>query len=698
MTAARRYAIGAPAALLLWLVVAWVVAPALVRSAYAGESIALFNGIIRGQSGIPVSRYLSLWSRVASYVTIVLVALGLAGFLLLPLRARLAERLRELTRSLPAPGVAGIAWLAVWTGCAAGLAESVVALIRSSVFHLPTGGVTTIEVVWLTPLAAVTLLLVVGLVLAGSDRLTRAHGAITGLVPIVFVAISTFSLLRRISIGLHSLAVLLLAAGITVQAAHVLLHQAKPAGRAVRRSASVMVVFILSWAVAVPLVVGAREARAVSRLPPAMAGAPNVLLIVWDAARAASLSAWGYERETSPALDRMAGEGVRFTRAIAPAPWTLPTHASLFTGHYPHHTSVGWRDPLDDSHPTLAEVLARNGYTTAGFAGNRHYAGSIFGLDRGFVHYDDRVQIGFGTALYTWWLTRVTVLPFLDFFGEQRSVTRRYASAIQNDFLGWTRRHSGRPWFAFLNLYDAHDPYLAPPPWNRVFSTRRLRTTFEDDRIVYSPEELAELQTSYDACLRYLDAELGRLLARLRADGTLDRTLVIVTSDHGEEFGEHGGDLTRHGRSLYLPALHVPLVMRYPPLGRGLIRSETVTLRDIPATIMDILDPPVGHVFPGRSLVRTRAADDSLPAEPVFATVQRHLQADLWEQWPASAGDVHAVFDGAIHYIRDALGREFLFDIDHDPWEQHNLAGDTAWAATLHRLRRAVDGEFGPAG
>lgn len=143
-----------------------------------------------------------------------------------------------------------------------------------------------------------------------------------------------------------------------------------------------------------------KEHRAVAGLVPPATHAPNVLIIVMDAVRAPNLSAYGYARRTTPKLERFAERSVRFERAIVTAPWTLPSHASMFTGRYPHEMSADWEVPLDATDPTLAEVLRDRGYITAGFVANYIYGQPEFGLSRGFVHYESR-QINFWALIAT---------------------------------------------------------------------------------------------------------------------------------------------------------------------------------------------------------------------------------------------------------------------------------------------------------
>src|SRR5690606_5011786 len=149
-------------------------------------------------------------------------------------------------------------------------------------------------------------------------------------------------------------------------------------------------ILLLAWAAIVPGWRRLREARALADLPPAAAGVPNVLVIIWDAARALDISLYGYGRETTPELARLAARGATFERAFSTASWSLPSHGSIFTGRYPHEMTAGRTAPLGERFPTLGEVFSANGYVTGGFTGNLFYGAADFGIARGFAWYDDR--------------------------------------------------------------------------------------------------------------------------------------------------------------------------------------------------------------------------------------------------------------------------------------------------------------------
>ncbi len=196
------------------------------------------------------------------------------------------------------------------------------------------------------------------------------------------------------------------------------------------------------------------------------------MLIVLDTVRAASTSLHGYELPTTPALERLAREGVMFPRAIAPAPWTLPSHASMFTGRWPHTLSTGPWSPLDATYPTLAEYLRDRGYETAGFVANREYCGHEFGLSRGFVHYEDYRSTPGQAALYTSpGHTAMQKLPLVQALQTYDNLGRKSAEQLTADFLRWQGRRAGdAPFFAFLNYWDAHDPYTPPRSYARRFA------------------------------------------------------------------------------------------------------------------------------------------------------------------------------------------------------------------------------------
>jgi arylsulfatase A-like enzyme len=483
---------------------------------------------------------------------------------------------------------------------------------------------------------------------------------------------------------------LLLAAGVGVQAGRMFgRHEAFP--RRLRRVTAAVAAVTLLLAVALPLYHRAVERRANAHLPVAAAGAPNVLLIVLDAVRARELSLYDSARITTPHLARRAEGGVVFDHAFAAAPWTLPSHASMFTGRWPHELNAGWNRALDDSAPTLAETLRQRGYATGGFVANLYYAAHESGLNRGFQHY--RAHAPGWRDLTRTTLTETQLVQALaharSFRGAWRAVRTasfdvrrtppsKHAPAVNREFLTWiSQLPRGRPFFAFLNYFDAHHPYYCPPD---------LAARFECAR---SPVN------RYAGAIAYLDQQMELLFAELERRGVLRNTIVIVTSDHGEQFGENG--LRGHGNSLYLPALHVPLVIWGPAaIARGRRIAEPVSLRDLPATIAQ-LTGTAG--LPGTPLTRHWTAGGAAhPARVERGATQAHAAAPvLAHLYPNGqvarrlpARPMTALLTPDVHYIRNGDGQEELYAYRRDPGETINLVRSPDLQSALEELRRSL--------
>jgi arylsulfatase A-like enzyme len=243
-----------------------------------------------------------------------------------------------------------------------------------------------------------------------------------------------------------------------------------------------------------------------------------------------------------------------------------------------------------------------------------------------------------------------------------------------------------------LNYFDAHEPYAPPTPFLQRFASADIhpnpKVDLEDPKAPWTEADAKEFVAAYDGGIAYLDAELGDIFAALERQGQLRNTVVIVTSDHGEEFGEHGW--FGHGDSLYLPALHVPLIIVGPQgVPAGAVVSEPVSLRDIPATVLDLVDR-TARVFPGQSLARYwNASPAALSEDVIVAGVRRTIGQPA--SHPLSSGGAVALIDRRYHYVRYfGSGREQLFSFREDPWERSDLAGDPAAQAQIEVFRRAL--------
>jgi arylsulfatase A-like enzyme len=489
---------------------------------------------------------------------------------------------------------------------------------------------------------------------------------------------------------LHQGAAILLAAGVATQAASLggrFAHALRQLSRRLVLPAAALVP-VLFLAVNVPAWQSAKQAEG-SRTP-ATAGAPNVLLIIWDTVRAASLSAYGYARPTTPTLARLAAGGALFESAFSTAPWTTPAHASLFTGLYPAQTSVGWVAPLDDSPRTLAEVLSAAGYRTAGITANTFATSRESGLDRGFAHYDDFNVFSPGDLLLSMSLVR-SVLTRHEAWRHNLGIGampgHKPAIQVEREFLDWMDRAPERPFFAFLNYFDAHVPYLPPAPFDTMFGPwlpGRNPHMFTGRQ--YTPRELQAEIDAYDGAIRFLDERLDSLLVTLDRRGVLQNTIVVVTADHGEEFGEHG--VYTHGHSLYDAVLRVPLVIHYPARVPATTRvSSFTTIRDVPSTILELAG--LRDELPGQSLSRHWDSAGQAGADTVLAAVDQ--VSGNPPHYPVSKGDLTAVFADPLKLIRSTADPVELYDLRRDPGERVNLANDPQWRAARDSLLGILD-------
>jgi arylsulfatase A-like enzyme len=429
-----------------------------------------------------------------------------------------------------------------------------------------------------------------------------------------------------------------------------------------------------------------RESRAVADLPAAPPGAGNVVLIVWDTVRASCLSLYGYPRDTTPNLAGWARDGVRYDCALAPAPWTFPSHTSFFTGQWPFRLNSQWKYALEQSHPTLAEYLSSRGYQTGGFVANTDCCSYETGLDRGFAHFEDYALTPrslLSRSVAGKWILE-NLLSFGDSYDKKWiGLQSRGARELNGAFLDWlSRRRTDRPFFAFLNYFDAHAPYI-PPVGYRHFGIRpvtpgdyQVLVDFVGmNKNLISKHDLMMARDCYQDCIAFLDEQLGRLLDELQAQGLLGTTDVIITSDHGEEFGEHL--FFGHAHNTNLDAIGVPLVILSPCAPRGKAVYSPVSLRDLPATVVDLLGLSGGSPFLGRSLtVYWRSGPGQRP-ESTSPALTEQAEAAAFQTQPR-AGREHPGFQMSLvasdhHYIRHGMGLEQLYDLRVDPPERVNL-------------------------
>ena len=362
----------------------------------------------------------------------------------------------------------------------------------------------------------------------------------------------------------------------------------------------------------------------------------SVILISLDTLRADHLGIYGYDRPTSPNIDALAETGIVFEQALAQASSTLPSHRSLFRSRLPSK-AVG-------PETTLAEVLAAHGLKTAAFTGGGNVS-AAFGFDQGFSSYVDDSR-GFGRAF----------------------------DAVEI----WLRGHAEEPFFLFLHTYDIHLPYDPPAPYHEKFGAAYRgpvhgRGTLEilrqvrgfrgykqdEDSLSLTDLDRTKIVDLYDGGILYTDTYIGRLLLLLRELGLREKTAVILFSDHGEEFWEHGSVL--HSHTLYQELIHVPLIFSLPGNWQaGEHITQPVRLLDVAPTLLDLLQIPIPPTFEGRSLLSLMSGKAQ---EPV--TIAAEIK------------DWRARIDYPWKWIRRGYGSESqteLFNLESDPMEKHNLA------------------------
>jgi len=401
-----------------------------------------------------------------------------------------------------------------------------------------------------------------------------------------------------------------------------------------------------------------RSGRTVAALAVLAAGcrraeAPaNLVLVTVDTLRADHTTPYGYDRETTPVLARLAREGVRVEQAYAPMATTGPSHAALLTSRYP--VSLGYLrngQRLDEAHLTLAERLHAAGYRTSA-------AVSSFVLDKG---------LGFAQGFGTY------DCPSFD----------RRADETTAVALGWlARRARDRPFFLWVHYYDPHHPYSPPAPYDRRFAPPPAATGLPRRAVAH-----------YDGEIAFTDHQLGRLLAAIDAEGLAARTLVVVTADHGEGLMQHGH--MGHGLHLYEEAVRVPLVFRWPgSLPAGALVPGPVEHLDLVPTVLDLLGlPRGGGEIEGQSVAAALRGQAGTAGRDPRRTV--FLQRRLYDTEVVSGfhvkGEKFAVRAGRWKYIEapEEQTRE-LYDLRSDPGETRNLFARQV--ATADLLARGIAG------
>jgi arylsulfatase A-like enzyme len=383
----------------------------------------------------------------------------------------------------------------------------------------------------------------------------------------------------------------------------------------------------------------------------------NVLIIGVDTLRPDHLGCYGYERSTSPAIDRLAAEGVLFENTISQSPWTLPSFSSLFTSLYPsQHGAMSAVSRMRESFPTLGTILKEHGYAT-GAVVNATVLRPEYGMNRGFDHYDPTPQQG------------------------------RRADGVTRDVLDWIAQHRDGPFMMFAHYFDPHEPYAPLPPYDTMFDTGydgHIGKAFVlhdylpgvvgmnfDDLATLEAKDWDHIRALYDGEIAFTDRAIADLLAGLSELGVRDNTLVVFLSDHGEEFYEHKG--FGHGHTLFREVIRVPLIFSLPAnLPEGVRVTRQVRLIDVMPTILELLDIWSDAHLEGVNLKPVLMGDgDARPsAGAIFPPDAAYSEGMLQgtERKGITLQPWKMIYDLR---TRDKL----LFNLEHDPGEQNDLAG-----------------------
>ncbi|MBI2834358.1 MAG: sulfatase [Acidobacteria bacterium] len=549
--------------------------------------------------------------------------------------------------------------IAAWSASVLGAFEGVVLEVARAFPSVLAPDKAPVHILWVAPLVDLALFLALAGMLAPAVRLLARLPRIRPAVAVfgMFTAIGISNVLTAPAV-LHPASAAILALGMTV---------------ACCRTVAVTDARLLAWLRArvgwLPLLLAAllvaaagydkgRETARSRRLPAPIAKAPNVLVIVLDTVRHDRFSRPEYEG-LAPGLTRLASEGLRFENAWSTSSWSLPAQTSILTGRYAHQHGADWPTlARGTSVPTLQRFLASKGYATGAFSGNSawvtpEYLGNEFLRFDAYVPADVLSRTVFGR--------RVDRLLWR--FGYHAAGRGKKAPELNRQLLHFIDRYRDRPFFAYACYMDVH----------QAFHARRLNRPFWTP----APPAGAVIE-AYNNGIRSLDRHIGELVAELARRGALDRTIVVVTSDHGESFGaanpgDH--DPSGHATSLYPEELRVPLFVRYPgAVGPGWTTQRLTSVREIPGFIVRLLGLQDAPFTTAPLPLRSMPQDSG----------DRELLATLnYDRYRAQS-----VVSGRWQYIRDeSAGRsvEHLFDLGADP-QAHNDLGPSHHAVGPMRL------------
>lgn len=581
--------------------------------------------------------------------------------------------------------------IAAWFGIVAGLVEALGLLLFQRLNWASWGPMLHVSapIIWISPAVDVVLFSLLALSVVLVAQITPRVR--TGKAIVFLLTFATIYDWANLTGRLYHSSSLLLALGIAIVVTRWIANRQAVALFYWRKSLPMLIVLLLALGIGIKAERHWREQQKIAALPPARQGLPNIVVIVIDTLRADHLSSYGYGRSTSPTIDSLAREGVLFENAVSTSSWSLPSHASLVTGQPVHKHEADYVKPMsafgDNENnfrnvPTIGEQLQQLGYRTAAFSANRTWFSHDLGFDRSFIHFEDYfhsvpdacIRTLYGREFSRIYLARSQhskpkrILRWLGLDAltdsDDEGVgndggspgVRKRAPVVNRELLDWIGPQPHRPFFAFLNYFDVHQPYSGPSSFNKPW--------IEDTAV-----------NEYDDGIRYVDSSIAALMASLEKRGLLRNTLIVITSDHGESLGQHG--LATHGAALYWESIHVPLILWWPGhVPSGLRITDPVSNAGIPATLMNMIGGKASGVFPGPSL-NILWSQPPVHTPPVLSELSaRHFPAHRPGEprvRTADTGAMQSLVSGHWQLIKHEKYGTQLFDWAQDPQEVHDL-------------------------
>ncbi len=558
--------------------------------------------------------------------------------------------------------------IAAWSATVFGLLEGVLLCISRAYPATLASYKVSAHILWIAPVVNLVFFSLVAFGILILQKFFRRWLETSGLLIVLgfFVFLGIVTVIASPAI-IHTVSAVLLSVGLTVTVTRKLRGAETQLTDYLRRRLPVIPLLIVTIAFGVAVYESAREMWLYRKLPAAPTKAVNVLVVVMDTVRHDKIDLPD-ERSFTPNVDRMMAGGVRFEEAWATSSWSLPTQASILTGRYPHEHGADWPNlQLAHEYPTLGEFFSQHGYVTGAFSGNSAWITPEY-LGRGFLRFN----------VYTLEdLLRRTVIgrklgrPLAE-VGYHYAGRGKKAPEVNSEFLQFVEDYHGRPFFAYLCYMDV----------NQAFHNRRLNRAFWEK----SPH-VQEVTAAYDRGLSILDAQIGDLFAELERRDILKNTLVVITSDHGESFGEENAadnNPAGHGTSLYPEQTRVPLGIIYP----GRLERQTVQYKvstsAVPSMItraLGIKNSPFKETMPHFGNQGGQSIHDNRQLLATLNYEYRRIRSIVWGHWQY------------IYNANDPRKREELYDLSVDPHTKNNLAAQDQVVSPIRDLLKQMLGK-----